>query len=238
MASAGSRVVRMSGRPMPARRTGPASVIVGTPRTTAWSTALSRSTRSRIGVSGGVPAGTRSGISAAVPVDSRVTTISPSSRASPSTAIRSSAPDDLERDEPAIGLERHPGIAVAPLERAAPEHERAAALVLPRLLGIEPAAHAHVAGLAGGRELDGTPHLHQRRRGEDPSDPRPRAHGAQQPPAGAERDDTRQDEEQGDHPAMIAAVGRATARQGNGGCRRNARESVARRNLLDAWALR
>ena len=133
MASAGSSVVRMSGRPRPGRRTGPASVIVGTPSTTAWSTALSSSTRSRIGVSGGVPAGTRSGISAAVPADSRVTTISPSSRASPSTPIRSSAPDTsngTSRRSVSNGTQR---VAVAPLERAAPEHERPAVLVLPRV---------------------------------------------------------------------------------------------------------
>ena len=178
-------------------------------------------------------------ISAAVPADSRVTTTSPSSSASPSTAIRSSA---LAR--PRTGRPRA-------RPRTAPRRRRRGArgglrrntsgrwsLVLPRLLGVEPAAHAHVAGLAGA-SASSTASRHRHDAASRRGSGRPARRGpidAQQPPAGAERDDAGEDEEQGDHRPMIAAGGARPPGRGSGSRRR--RESVARRNLLDAWALR
>ena len=70
-------------------RRRPAGSRVGTPTTIACSTDETWSIRSRAGVAVGVPAGTRSVMSAAVPSDSRTTTTSPPSSAESSTAMAS-----------------------------------------------------------------------------------------------------------------------------------------------------
>ena len=79
---------------------------VGTPATVACSTDETCSIRSRSGVVGGVPAGTRSGASAAVPTDSRGTTTRPASRAAWSIGDGVEPLADLEVDR--LGAARRP----------------------------------------------------------------------------------------------------------------------------------
>ena len=112
---------------------------LGTPQAIAWSTLLSCSTRSRTRASGGVPAGIRSGTSAAVPSDSRVITTRPcrSRRRRPRSG-RARRPPRTAR--PRAVLHGRQTTAGEGLEADPPGHEGAVVLVLELVLAsIRPA---------------------------------------------------------------------------------------------------
>ena len=92
------------------------------------------------GWSGGVPGGTRSVTSAAVPTDSRGTTTSPSSRAPSSTAIPSRPSRTSNGHPPALVLEVDPATVAPELEPRPAKDERPMRVVLELVLGVDPAA--------------------------------------------------------------------------------------------------
>ena len=144
----------------------------------------------------------------------------PSSSASPSTAIRSSP--STTSNGTGLGPSCTAGHAVAPLERAPPEHERPAMLVLQlgSSASIRPPTATYRGSPASRARRPATPPRAASRPGSGRPERAP--HGTQQPSSRRRAHDAGQDEEQGDHRAMIAAAGRAAARQGNGGSQADA----------------
>ena len=106
--------------------------------------------RRRTGASAGVPAGTRSATSAAVPTNSRGTTTSPASRVRVVDDDPLEAVADLESDALAPVLEGDPAAIATHLEPGPPEDERAVRVVLELVLGVDPAADPDVARRAAG----------------------------------------------------------------------------------------
>ena len=144
IASSGSSVVTMSGRPRPARRTAPRSASrTGTPQAIAWSTAAQLLDAQPDGRRRRRALGHRSGIVGRGPLGlAGARRPGPSSMASTSIAIRSSPSHDLERHRLAAVLE-WPSIACRRRSRAGCGGTRAAGgLVLELLLGVDPAGDA------------------------------------------------------------------------------------------------
>ena len=195
---------------------------------------LRNSTRSRIGVVGGVPAGARSGTSAAVPSDSRVTTTRPSAMASAVHADKcSSAHGTRERDR----MRRSSS-------KATPREPSRRSSELRRNTSGRPLSSSHgssalsrpptptVAGLAGPRRTGSRDR--PRRRGSRPgsgrSAPSARARGGatSRRPARQYRRGRGEGGSPGDDSRDRPRAAAARRVQGN---------AVARRNLLDAWTL-
>ena len=236
IASAGSSVVRMRGWP----------VAEGQDRSRTSTARRGRRRDPRCSV-GRPAAGSASpapsppergpGISAAVPVDLRVTTISPSSSDSPSTAMRSSAPRP-RTGRPCARSRRAPRCR-RPGARACCVGTRAGGrLRLSWSTASSLLPDAHVARLTGARQPRHAPPRRARDAGEDAAILawRPMARNSHQPaPSATTPARTRNVESPGDHSRERAGKppGRVT-----GGRDGEYATSVARRNLLDAWALR
>ena len=151
----------------------PSSPIRGAPATKACSTAETWWMRWRRGVVGGVPGGTRSGASAAVPTDSRTMTVRPSSRRLASTAtkaVRSSRPKGTAMTSSSSVRQRRARGVRGQLEPATPVDERAVQVVRELLVAGDPAMDPDVRlpGGGGGGDLV---HGHLRCAGQEPGDP-------------------------------------------------------------------
>ena len=218
IASAGSSVVTMSGRPRPAVITGPSGVAVGTPSTRAWSMVLRNSTRSRIGVVGGVPAGTRSGdvrggaLGLAGHDDEAVV----EGVARPRRCARARRTPGTGRcvDPPRRRPRRRPRGA-----RASCGGTRAAGRSRPPMAPRRRAGRRHPRSVARRRSASwiARPTSHDVRRGEDPADPRLRPEPAEEPPSGDEREPHRRGRGGGGSPGD-------DSRDGPRGRRRRVRE--------------
>ena len=218
IASAGSRVVTMSGRPSPARSTAPRSPSrPGTPqRDRVVDAAQLLDPQPHRRRPAACRRAARSGTSAAVPSDSRVITTRPSSSASTSTRDPVEPVDDLERHRLAPVLHGVHDRPARSLEAGPPEHQRPVVLVLELVLGVDPAGDGHVAGGAGLRQGDGPRHRDDLGRGQDPADAGAAPERAEQDPADREQREAGHGQEDGDHRGMIAVAPRRPAVRAGG----------------------
>ena len=105
-------------------------------------------------------------------------------------------------------------------------------LVEELLVAVEAAAHAHVPRATRAGEANRLVNGDHRRGGEDAADAGAGAEPLHEEPAGGERDEAGDEQDEGGHAADDSRGTRPAARRvGSAG------ESVARRNLLDAWTL-
>ena len=214
---------RQDQRPARARRSSsaaPAGPGDGTPSTIACSTDETCSMSRRTGVSGAVPAGTRSGASPAVPTDSRGMTTSPASSAAASMAMASRPSRTSNGTASRPILDRPPLPSVPQLQAGPAQDERPVGVVLELVLGVHASADPHVARRS----------LAQRERLGD-ADRRRRREQATRPGSAARTCAARP------HPATSASRPGDEGDQGGHGGDDSAGHERARRNLPDTWAL-